>query len=218
MIFIDHLLVAFFLSFNRGNQRQFSLALGWFTIAGLSTDQRLKLLNSWPALDPGAYAQAANQKKTRKLMAGTPQKMEVDGRCFFFHFFSFSNWGIFRFHVIHVVRFRVYVRSFQTWKRRALLIIPGEFLLRFDTAKSCWPRDLLLNFPIDPKLGDLLGQRISTMMSNMVKKLLQEKTAGSHHVQPMISVNTFLILKLVEHLHDLGLIPDSRVYIFCSSW
>ena len=33
--------------------------------AGLSTDQRLKLLNSLPALDPGAYAQAANQKKNK---------------------------------------------------------------------------------------------------------------------------------------------------------
>lgn len=63
-------------------------------------------------------------------------------------------------------------------------------------AKSCWPRDSLLNFPIDPKLGDLLGQRISTMMSNMVKKLLQEKTAGSHHVSTHDFSTHFLDLEI----------------------
>ena len=158
----------FSLSFNRGNQRQFSLALGWFTIAGLSTDQRLKLLNSLPALDPGAYAQAANQKKKRKLMAGTPKNGGGWKMVFFPSFFLFQL-RHFQVPCYPCCSFSGLCTEFSDLKKEGSPYHPGEFLRRFDTAKSCWPRDSLLNFPIDPKLGDLLGQRISTMMSNMVK-------------------------------------------------
>ena len=140
--------------------------------------------------------------------------MEVDGRWFFFHCFSFSNWGIFRFHVIHVVRFRVYVRSFQTWKRRALLIIPGNSygdLIRPSLAGPvirCWIS------PLTPNLGICWVNESPLWCRTWLNNFYRKKLLAVTMFQPMISVHTFLILKLVELLHDLGLIPDSRVYIF----
>ena len=132
---------------------------------------RISAWNSWTPCQHWILAPMHRQqtkKKKRKLMAGTPKNGGGWKMVFFPSFFLFQL-RHFQVPCYPCCSFSGLCTEFSDLKKEGSPYHPGEFLRRFDTAKSCWPRDSLLNFPIDPKLGDLLGQRISTMMSNMVK-------------------------------------------------